>query len=182
MPYPKFIIGKNKTDEASKGEAGLNFEQPKDSRPFTPEETAKAREIIKREISETPPPAPKETKPLLSAPAYPGAQIPSQPAPPALKSPALQAVENILEEDLHEVFKNLNPADQIRFKQEGELAAKKIELLVNQVKIKVKEILDLIRRWLKIIPGVNRFFLEQEAKIKLDKIMALRTNHNSRGT
>jgi hypothetical protein len=35
----------------------------------------------------------------------------------------------------------------------------------------VKKILALIRDWLKLIPGVNRFFLEQEAKIKTDKIL-----------
>jgi hypothetical protein len=33
--------------------------------------------------------------------------------------------------------------------------------------------LKLIREWLLIIPGVNKYFLEQEAKIKTDKIQQL---------
>jgi hypothetical protein len=37
--------------------------------------------------------------------------------------------------------------------------------------VSTKKIFVLIRAWLKIIPGVNRFFLEQEAKIKTDKIL-----------
>jgi len=32
--------------------------------------------------------------------------------------------------------------------------------------------------WLKILPGVNKFFLEQEAKIKTDKILALKNKNN----
>ena len=36
-----------------------------------------------------------------------------------------------------------------------------------------RKILKLIRSWLKLIPGVNKFFLEQEAKIKTDKIVDL---------
>jgi hypothetical protein len=29
-------------------------------------------------------------------------------------------------------------------------------------------------QWLKLLPGVNRFFLEQEAKIKTDRIIHLK--------
>jgi len=28
--------------------------------------------------------------------------------------------------------------------------------------------------WLKLIPGVNKFFLEQEAKIKTDEVLKLK--------
>ena len=36
------------------------------------------------------------------------------------------------------------------------------------------KIIDVIKKWLSIIPGINKFFLEQEAKIKTDKIMELK--------
>ena len=39
--------------------------------------------------------------------------------------------------------------------------------------IQMKKILKLIREWLLIIPGVNKFFLEQEAKIKAEKIQQI---------
>jgi hypothetical protein len=45
---------------------------------------------------------------------------------------------------------------------------------LGQTKIKVNKIIDLIRRWLKLIPGINKFFLEQEVKIKADKIIRLK--------
>ena len=31
--------------------------------------------------------------------------------------------------------------------------------------------MSLIREWLKVIPGINKFFLEQTVKIKTDKII-----------
>ena len=38
---------------------------------------------------------------------------------------------------------------------------------------KAKKIFQLILEWLKLLPGINRFFLEQEAKIKTDRIIHL---------
>ena len=48
---------------------------------------------------------------------------------------------------------------------------------VKGEKVKVKEIVKLIIEWLKIIPGASRYFLEQEAKIKTDKILKLKKPH-----
>ena len=45
--------------------------------------------------------------------------------------------------------------------------------MVRGFRVKVKRVLELIYEWLKTIPGVNKFFLEQEAKIKTDEIMEL---------
>lgn len=83
-------------------------------------------------------------------------------------------VEKILEEDLEEVYSNLPKEKQIEFKRAGEETAVKIVQLLNQTKIKIKKMISLIIRWLSIIPGVNRFFLEQEAKIKADEIMKIK--------
>ncbi|MFA5051716.1 MAG: hypothetical protein WC544_01485 [Patescibacteria group bacterium] len=82
-------------------------------------------------------------------------------------------VEAILSDHLEEIFMQMNPEEQAAFQKKGEETASQIAVLLQDVKVKVKSILDLIRDWLKAIPGVNKFFLEQEAKIKTDRIIAL---------
>ena len=59
-------------------------------------------------------------------------------------------------------------------KIEGEKTASQIEALLEKGKDVAKKILHLIRQWLHKIPGVNKFFLEQESKIKTDRIMGMR--------
>lgn len=85
-----------------------------------------------------------------------------------------QAIDAILAEGLNEVFLKMTPAEQKEFKAKGEETVTKINKLLDQAKIKTRKIIDLIRRWLKIIPGVNKFFLEQEAKIKADRIIKIK--------
>ncbi len=89
-----------------------------------------------------------------------------------------EQIEDILEEDLTDVFLAMSPKDQQLFKAKGEETTSKIRELLNLTKDQTKKIFDLIRAWLKIIPGVNRFFLEQEAKIKTDKIKHLSEQRN----
>lgn len=83
-------------------------------------------------------------------------------------------IDQILSEGLDEVFLRLSQDDQARFKEEGEKTVLKISELLSQTKVKIKKIINLIKNWLKIIPKVNRHFLEQEAKIKADKIIKLK--------
>jgi hypothetical protein len=92
-------------------------------------------------------------------------------APVAQEDPLTQRVESILEEDLTDMYLSLSLKDQRVFKQKGEEILSKICVFLNQTKVNAKKIFQLIREWLKLIPGVNRFFLEQEAKIKTDKIL-----------
>jgi len=85
-------------------------------------------------------------------------------------------IENIMEDGLADIFLNLEPNKQNEFKIKGEQTANEINELLNKVKVKANKIIDLIKKWLSLIPGVNRFFIEQEAKIKTDKIMRLNMN------
>lgn len=80
-------------------------------------------------------------------------------------------IEGILEEDLGEVYFNLSPEKKEEFKTKGEETTIKIISLLSKPKVKIKKIISLIRAWLRIIPGINVFFLEQEVKIKADKII-----------
>jgi hypothetical protein len=93
---------------------------------------------------------------------------------PLPKDAVAIAVENILEDGLREQFDKMSPIAKQEFKLKGEQTAYKIRDLLQSSKIKVKKIFKLIVGWLSLLPGVNRFFLEQEAKIKTDQIIAIK--------
>lgn len=146
-----------------------------------PEITAPTEELdLKLEEEAAPEQEPTEQK---SAPEQPA----SQPAPrtvkprPAMPLPAKDAVmvkiEKIMEEGLNDSYQRLSPVAKQEFKLKGEQAASQIHELLKSAHVKVKKILRLILDWLRLLPGVNHFFLEQEAKIKTDKIIALKERH-----
>lgn len=88
-------------------------------------------------------------------------------------TPLQKEVEGLLEEGLGDFYQELAPAEQAEFRRQGEETAIKITDLLSKAAIKVRDIIKLIRDWLKVITGVNKYFLEQEAKIKADKILKL---------
>lgn len=105
----------------------------------------------------------------------------SEPVAP-VKDALAEQIEDVLEEDMTDLFLAMSPADRKTFKEKGEETVLKIRDLLSQATLQTKKIFDLIRSWLSLIPGVNRFFLEQEAKIKTDKIKQLsedNKNNNS---
>lgn len=141
-------------EEKEEGEVGERTERV---------ELERAREDLRREKIETEEMRQKEilfTQPVVIK--------------PPRKSQTQKEIENILEEKLGEIYQSMDSIRQKEFKEKGEEAAFKISILINQAKIKIREILKLIIEWLKLIPGINRFFLEQEAKIKTDKILRLK--------
>lgn len=83
-------------------------------------------------------------------------------------------VEKILESGLEEIYSKLPDDKKKEFKIIGEQTAIKINLLLNKTKIKIKNIINLIKKWLSLIPGVNKYFIEQEAKIKADEIVRIK--------
>lgn len=119
----------------------------------------------------------KEARPVERAPV----QKPAHPSPtPALqqkkrimKSEERKEIEEILAEDLEEVYVSLPASARAKFRVEGEKAAGKIEILLKHTKLAIMEVIKVIREWLLVLPGVNRFFVEQEAKIKADKLIHL---------
>jgi len=108
--------------------------------------------------------------------------VPAQPVPNSTQSEEflspeeeyeLNEVENILEEDLSDVYNSLDPKTKADFKKQGEQTTRIIIGLLHKVHIKTRLIIKIIVKWLKIIPGLNRHFIEQEAKIKTDKIVEM---------
>ncbi|MBF8280612.1 MAG: hypothetical protein HW383_385 [Candidatus Magasanikbacteria bacterium] len=130
-------------------------------------------EEIPETIPETPAMPVKETA-AEAAPLPTPVQIapPRRPIPHPKDEETLK-IENILEEDLADLYKQMSPEKQKAFAERGETVTRRIkEMLMKGVR-HAKKILEMIIEWLKMIPGVNKFFLEQEAKIKADKIMKL---------
>ena len=84
------------------------------------------------------------------------------------------AIDVILSAGLNEIFLHLKAEEQQAFKKKGEETVTKINELLNKIKLKISTIINLIRDWLKLIPGVNKFFLEQEAKIKANQILKIK--------
>jgi hypothetical protein len=83
-------------------------------------------------------------------------------------------IEKVMAEGLEEIYLSLAPEKQREFKRVGEETAAKINKLLAKTKVNISEIIKLIKKWLALIPGVNTYFLEKEAKIKADEIIKMR--------
>ncbi len=88
-------------------------------------------------------------------------------------SVVLAKVENILAKDMDNVFLSMDAATQQKFKVKGEEVAKEIASLLKKAGVRAKDVINLIISWLRIIPKINRYYLEQEAKIKADEILKM---------
>lgn len=91
------------------------------------------------------------------------------------------AIEGVLEENLISMYTKMSSQQQQRFKSKGEEVTKKIfKMIYQETKINVNKIIRWIKEWLKLIPGINKYFLEQEAKIKADKIIEIAINEGKK--
>jgi hypothetical protein len=118
------------------------------------------------------------------APAEFDVAVPVQPVTPVVATSAtdaqayVQRVESILSDGLAETYQGLDPATQIQFRRVGEETATTVARMLQQTKVQVQKVVQLILVWLKIIPHANPYFLEQEAKIKADALLAMRHSVN----
>lgn len=136
--------------------------------------STKADEIALEQIAEKEAPILEAEKEKVGPAAVTVSPLPTQAQVIALeKDQATVEVENILEDGLEDIYGKLPDELKPVFKQKGEETARAISQMVKNASVKIGEIMKLILSWLKIIPGVNRFFLEQEAKIKADRIVLL---------
>ena len=104
------------------------------------------------------------------------AGLSAQSSTAAIQKRREEAIDKILADGLGDIFLKMSPAKQKEFQTKGEETVKKISLLLNETKVSVGKIVELIKKWLKLIPGVNKFFLEQETKLKVDKIIKMKNN------
>lgn len=89
-------------------------------------------------------------------------------------------IETVLEDGLGELYQSLDEATKREFKSTGEKAASKIAAMMQRTHVQVRKVLKLIASWLRIIPGISKLFVEQEAKIKTDQVLALRRGREER--
>lgn len=94
-------------------------------------------------------------------------------AVPADKDKYRVKVERILEENLWDMYFALPAGSREKFKAEGEQAAATLRAAIETKKVKPRIVLHAVNKWLRTIPKVNPYFLEQEAKIKTDQVMSL---------
>ena len=92
-------------------------------------------------------------------------------APQIQKDPLTVDLEHLLADDLTDVYLALSDSAKLEFKQKGEEIVFNIKKMIETGKIKARRVLELIRQWLRLVPGINVFFLEQEAKIKADSVL-----------
>jgi hypothetical protein len=130
---------------------------------------------LEKEKVEEKEPAEQKPTPEQTSPQKPRPTIKPRPTMPIpAKDAVMVRIEKIMEEGLNDSYQRLSPVAKQEFKLKGEQAASQIRELLKNTHVKVKKILRLILDWLRILPGINHFFLEQEAKIKTDKIIALK--------
>ena len=84
-----------------------------------------------------------------------------------------KAIEKILENDMDDIYIGMRDDERIVFKSLGEKTVGQINQMIEDGKLKFKKVIELIKKWLLVVSGMNRFFLEQEAKLKTDEIMKL---------
>lgn len=83
-------------------------------------------------------------------------------------------LEIALGEGLEDQFLKMDFMSQKGFKEAGENLTEVLKDVILNQKIERPKIMDKIRLWLKMIPNVNNFFIEQETKNRADKIMAIK--------
>lgn len=108
----------------------------------------------------------------VAAPTNQATTAPISPVAPL--TPRQEAIDDILEDGLTDIYLSLSPEKQQELQKVGAQTVRQIDVLLDHVKSQWRKIMSLVRHFLSIIPGLNKFFLEQEVKIKTDRIIALK--------
>lgn len=122
-----------------------------------------ARKLVINEIVQTENAAPATIGPVVGV------------AAPSIKQQ--KQIENVLASGLEDLYLSLAPEKQKQFRQAGEETANKINKILSRTRVNIGAIVRLIKKWLSLIPGINKYFLEQEAKIKADKIIKMKRDN-----
>jgi len=155
------------------------FEKPIEEKELPADDGVEAEAAVEQAVEKALPEKVAETAGATPAPAT--VTLPqAAPTPVLIKDPELVEIETILSEGLENLYKELPDNRKAEFKIRGEETASAIRALLGSAKVKVTKIVALIVKWLKMIPGVNKFFLEQESKIKADKLLEFKKEKEGR--
>ncbi len=134
--------------------------------PVAPEQAAEQGDAASFET-------PKTAAELASEAPQPVAAPAAAPVLPVSKDPVTLGVEAVLEEGIIDAYRTMPAAAKVRFRKEGERVTVLLAEMVRSLKVNASKALSLISGWLKLIPGVNKYFLIQESKLKTDHVMRL---------
>ena len=141
-------------------------------------ESAETEQVVEKQAEKEKALEKIETKKILlktkAAPINTGVVPLEVTEPDSYEQKQIKAIEDIMSSGLDKNFLDMSQAERMRFKSEGEKTALKINSLLSKARVSADKIVKLIKNWLKLIPSVNRFFLEQEAKIKTDQISKIK--------
>jgi hypothetical protein len=141
----------------------------------SPAEVPPSSENAENQPPEIKQPESKEIDPITvleKTPPKPKLKTPPQ-APKPPKDPILKSVEDILSEDLGDAFSKMTPDQKKKFKEKGEEISVGITKMLKNGKLKIKKIITWLTAWLSMIIGVNKYFIEQKVKLKIDKLLNL---------
>ena len=127
-------------------------EQSERSAERTPEDTSRDQAELARRIQQQAVPRPISRPP---------------------KTHLRRELEMVLAEDVFDFMKQASPTQQLEIRRRGREVLDQIETMIRQTKINVRKIIQLILSWLKLLPISNKYFLEQEAKIKAEEILRI---------
>ncbi len=145
---------------------------PAEQPPQRENETSKKPEIEKKSENQQ-----EQTQTETHTPTAPTKTILTDDTP-ALGDETYTQVEELLSRDLEEYYEQMNPQEQERFATTGEKVAREISTMLDQGKTSFKKFVQLISNWLKLIPGVNKFFLEKESKKRADALISKHEEDN----
>ena len=111
--------------------------------------------------------------------AMPTAQAPMKKA--EAHDPELKEIQDVLQEGIYDLYVQMPPLEQKRFREEGIRLAKTIKGLLYSAKVNVKKIVSLIKGWLSRLPGINKFYILQESKNKIDKLLEIKKEREEKG-
>ncbi len=171
----ELVVEQVRRMQAERSPESATAEPAEPSPEFSPERVAETAPEHAAESA----PASAETPPADLPPAPPPAAARAAAAPP--KDPLLQSIESAMQEGLEDLYRQLPPERRTVFRTRGEQVAAQIRTLLSSAKVKAKNIFRLLVDWLKMLPGTSRFYLEQEAKIKTDKILLAAEEERRRG-
>lgn len=116
----------------------------------------------------------KKKEEEIPAKKYPPPQVRSREVKQVEKKTEIaEKIDNILSQDLDDFIQSLSSQEKERFQAKKEETIGVIEKMINQAKVVGREILNLIKKLLNFLPGMDRFFREKESKIKTDQILSM---------
>ncbi|MBT4722699.1 hypothetical protein HN958_00855 [Candidatus Falkowbacteria bacterium] len=169
------LLNKNKKDQEPSPEVNVNQEQVADMVFHEEEPSVEQSTVEKVETKVDEKKELESTKEKISSTKTTSAKKDDK--APSVKSQDQVEIEKIMSEGLGDIYSELPSNRKAEFKEKGEVAANKIEKILNSTKVQFGKIVGLIKKWLSMLPGVNKFFLEQESKIKADRIVDYK-DHN----